>query len=107
MNLSSKTKVMIFNTTSQWVKTSAPIFLYDKEVVEYTRNYTYLGVVFTGPSFSMRKAATSRLMRGYAALAQLEKMCSLIQFQEPRTKLWLFDTLATSTALYGVQIWGP
>ena len=34
-------------------------------------------------------------------------MCSQIQFQEPRTKLWLFDMLVTSVMLYGVQIWGP
>lgn len=34
-------------------------------------------------------------------------MCSQIQFQEPRTKLWLFDTLVTSAMLYGVQVWGP
>ncbi|MCO5605356.1 hypothetical protein L7F22_059539 [Adiantum nelumboides] len=34
-------------------------------------------------------------------------MCSQIQFQEPRTKLWLFDTLVALALLYGVQIWGP
>ena len=34
-------------------------------------------------------------------------MCSQVQFQEPRTKLWLFDTLVTSAMLYRVQIWGP
>ncbi|MCO5608531.1 hypothetical protein L7F22_062742 [Adiantum nelumboides] len=55
----------------------------------------------------MREVATSRRTRGYAALAHLEKMCSLVQFQEPKTKLWLFDTLVTPTLLYGVQIWGP
>eukprot|EP00250_Pteridium_aquilinum_P019422 c24426_g1_i1 orf=1306-2640(+) len=55
----------------------------------------------------MRGAAEARLTRGHAALGGLERMCSQIQFQEPRTKLWLFDTLVTSTLLYGVQIWGP
>ena len=34
-------------------------------------------------------------------------MCSQVQFQEPRTKLCLFDTLVASDMLYGVQIWGP
>ena len=33
-------------------------------------------------------------------------MYSHIWFQEPRTKLWLFDTLVTSTISYGVQIRG-
>ena len=55
----NKTKVMIFNTTTNWVNTSAPVFLYGEEEVELTKQYTYLGVVFTGPSFSMREAACS------------------------------------------------
>ena len=35
-----KTKVMVFNTTSQWVKKSAPAFTYGQERVEYTDAYT-------------------------------------------------------------------
>ena len=34
-------------------------------------------------------------------------MCSQVQFQEPHTKLRLFDTLVTSVMLYGVQVWRP
>ena len=34
-------------------------------------------------------------------------MCSQVQFQERRTKLWLFDPLVASVMLYGVQIQGP
>lgn len=102
-----KTKVMVFNTTPQWVRRSAPKFAYGQDIVEYTDTYTYLGVVFAGPKFTLKKAADARLSRAYAALGGLERMCSQIQFQEPRTKLWLFDTLVTSAMLYGVQIWGP
>ena len=57
----SKTKVMVFNTTPQWVQRSAPIFTYAQEIVEYTDAYTYLGVVFSGPKFSLRRAAKTRL----------------------------------------------
>ncbi|MCO5567345.1 hypothetical protein L7F22_021035 [Adiantum nelumboides] len=103
----SKTKVMVFNTTPQWIRRSAPIFTYGQENVEYTDAYTYLGVVFTGPKFSLRRAAEIRLIRADAALGGLKRMCSQVQFQEPRTKLWLFDTLVASAMLYGVQIWGP
>ncbi|MCO5603414.1 hypothetical protein L7F22_057564 [Adiantum nelumboides] len=102
-----KTKIMVFNTTTQWVRRSAPKFTYGQDNVEYTDAYTYLGVVFTGPKFAMKKAADNRLSRAYAALGGLERMCSQVQFQEPRTKLWLFDTLVTSAMLYGVQVWGP
>ncbi|MCO5587382.1 hypothetical protein L7F22_041331 [Adiantum nelumboides] len=31
-----KTKVMVFNTTSQWIKRSSPTFTYGQEIVEYT-----------------------------------------------------------------------
>ena len=37
----------------------------------------------------------------------LSRQCADLQSQEPRTKLWLFDTLVTPTLLYGVETWGP
>ena len=75
--------------------------------MEYIDAYTYLGVVFSGPMLSLRRAVETRLTRAYAAMGRMERMCSQVQFQEPRTKLSLFDTLITSAVLYGVQIWGP
>ena len=87
-----KTKTMVFNTTPQWVRRSAPTFAYGQEMVEYTDAYSYLGVVFSDPRFSLRRAVETRLTRAYAALGRMERMCSQVQFQEPRTKLWLFDT---------------
>ncbi|WP_139158394.1 reverse transcriptase family protein, partial [Enterobacter cloacae complex sp. GF14B] len=83
-----KTKVMVFSTTPQWVKRLAPTLVYGHDTVEYTDEYTYLGVVFTGPRFTLRRAAETRLSRAYAPLGGLERMCSQVQFQEPRTKLW-------------------
>ena len=70
-----KTKVMVFNTTPQWVRRSAPTFCYGEESVEYTNAYTYLRTVFSGPVFSLRRAAETRLTRAYAALGRLERMC--------------------------------
>ena len=102
-----KTKTMVFNTTPQWVWRTAPKFTYGQDNVEYTYAYTYLGVVFAGTKFALKKAADNRLSRAYAALGGLERMCSQVQFQEPRKKLWLFNTLVTSAMLYGVQVWGP
>ncbi|RYA67266.1 hypothetical protein DD598_28985, partial [Enterobacter cloacae complex sp. 2DZ2F16B1] len=102
-----KTKVMVFNTTPQWIRRSAPAFTYGQEKVEYTDAYTYLGVVLSGPAFSLKRAAETRLTRAHAALGRLERMCSQVQFQEPQTKLWLFDTLVASALLYGAEIWGP
>ena len=62
-----KTKVMVFNTTPQWVRRSISTFAYGQETVEYTDAYTYLGVVFSGPVDSLRRAADTRLTRAYAA----------------------------------------
>ena len=64
-------------------------------------------MIFSGPRLSLKRAAETKLTRAYAALGRLEKTCAQIQFHEPRTKLWLFDTLVTSAMLYGVEVWDP
>ena len=76
-----KTKVMVFNTTSQWVRRSAPTFTYGGKIVQLTDAYTYLGVVFNGPMLSFKSAAKTRLTRAGTALARMEKMCSQIQIE--------------------------
>ena len=84
------------------MRRSAPILAYGQDTVEYTDAYTYRGVLFTGPKFTLRRAAETRLSRAYAALGGLERMCSQVQFQEPQTKLWLFENLGCfSYALWG------
>ena len=67
---------MVFNTTQAWVTRSEPEFFLGEEKVEYTCSYTYLGVTFTGPRFSLREVACARLSRGYAALGALERQCA-------------------------------
>jgi hypothetical protein len=37
-------------------------------------------------------------------MGALERQCAHIRFQEPQTKLGLFDTLVTPKLLYGVEI---
>ena len=76
---------MVFNTTEAWVTSSEPEFFLGEEKVEYTRSYTYLGVTFIGPRFSLQEAACAQLSRGYAALGALKRQCAHLQFQEPRT----------------------
>ena len=61
-----KTKVMVFNTTTQWVRRSAPTLLYESEAMDYADSYTYLGVMFSSPNLSLRKVAKAKLSRGYA-----------------------------------------
>ena len=102
----NKTLVVAFNTIQAWGnKIRTRIFL-GLEKVAYTHTYTYLGVTFIGPRLSLWEVVCAWLSHGYAALDTLERHCAHLQFQEPRTKSWLFDTLVTLTLLYGVEMWG-
>ena len=48
-------------------------FLFAGDPVEIVDSYTYLGVVFSGPVFTMCPAMQARISRGFAALARLER----------------------------------
>ena len=48
-----------------------------------------------------------QLSCGYAALDALERQYAHLEFQEPETKLWLYDTLMTPTLLCGEETWEP
>lgn len=73
-----KTKVMIFNTSMQWIRRSAPQLIYRGDPVEHVTSYVYLGITFRGPIFSMWGVADARLTQGYTALGSLERMCSQV-----------------------------
>ena len=49
----------------------------------------------------------AQLPCAYATHGGLERECAHLQFQEPQTNLWLFDTLLTATLLYGLQTLEP
>ena len=94
---------MAFNTPQTWVTRLEPKFFLEEEKVAYTCSYTYLGVTFY--------RAQDLLTRGCLCLTvswvcnSLERQCAHLKFQEPQTKLWLFDTFVTPTLLYGVKTW--
>ena len=71
MNL-GKTKVIIFNGVK---KTLDFHFLFKGEEIEIVSTYTYLGVKFSGPRFSLRPALQLRINKGYGSLALLERQC--------------------------------
>ena len=100
-----KTKVMIFHTSGQIRRHTT--FTLTGGQVEVVDSYVYLGITFasTAGRFSMARAATNRLTRGYAALAMLERQCHQAHFQKPRTKVWLFDTLVTPALMYAAAVW--
>ena len=76
-----KTKVMVFNTTPQWIRRLTLAFTYSHETVEHTNAYTYLEVIFTRPIFSLRRATKIRLIKAYAALGGLERCVHRFSFK--------------------------
>ena len=59
---------MVFNTTQAWATRSEPEFFLGEEKVAYTQSYTYLGVTFKGPQYSLTGVAFAQLSDGYAAV---------------------------------------
>ena len=63
--------------------------------------YTYLGVTFTGLSSPYRRLPLLDFLVDMQKLVLLKE-----SFQEPQTKLLLFDTFVTLTLLYKVKSQG-
>ena len=98
-----KTRVMVFNC----LKTSHLHFIFQGQEIEITSSYLYLGVLFSGPRFSMRPAIQPRVNKGMGSLALLEKQCFKHHFQYTPSKLSLLDALVRPIVLYGSVVWGP
>lgn len=99
------TKVMTFNGLKKVLLDHH--FFFRGEEIEITTIYTYLGVQFTRPCFSMRHALQHLVNKGYGSLALLERQCFRNHFQDILSKMSLMDTLVWPTVLYGSQVWGP
>lgn len=64
-----------------------------------------LGVLFSGPVFSTRLAASDRLAKGHSSLIQLERFCFRSHIQDAHSKCSLFYTMVTPTTLYAAKVW--
>jgi hypothetical protein len=85
-----KTKVMIFNGSKKFMDLH---FFFRGEEIEITIAYTYLGVQFSGPCFSLRLALQPQIAKGYGSLALLERQCFHHHFQDISSKMSLMDSL--------------
>jgi len=83
-----KTKVMIFNGVKQ---TSDLQIRFKGEEVEITITYTYLGVQFVGPRFSLQPALQPLINKGYGPLALLERQYFRHHFQDISSKMSLMS----------------
>ena len=82
-------------------------FVFASDSVKIAGSYTYLGVLFFEPIFTMRLAMHAQISGGYIALAKLERQCYHSHFQDPRTKSLFFDSLVSPARMYGSPCWGP
>lgn len=75
--------------------------------IEISPLYTYFGVLFSRPKFSMQTTSLLRLQQGYAIVYILERQCIQLHFEDIPSKLELLYTLFIPIALFKVDIWGP
>ena len=99
-----KTKVMIFTKSKKSVDHH---FFFRGEEIKIISAYTYLGVQFLGPHYSLRPTLQPRIAKGYGSLALLERQCFHHHFQDISSKMSLMDSLIRPTFLYVSKIWGP
>ena len=92
---------------SSWFAMHREHFFLDGDLVEIVGSYTYLGILFLRPIFTMRPAMQARLNRCYASLAWLERQCYHSHFQDLRSKSLLFDSLVCPTGIYGSSCCRP
>ena len=94
---------MIFNGVK---KTSDLHFLFRGEEIEINNMYTYLGVQFLCPRFSLSPTLQPQINKGYGSLSLLKRRCFQHHFQDISSKMSLMDTFIHPIFLYGSNIWG-
>jgi hypothetical protein len=99
-----KTKVMIFKGLK---KTSDLHFFFRGEEIEITNTYTYLGVQFSGPRFSLLTDPPTSDQQGLRILIPSRETMLRHHFQDISSKMSLMDSLIRPIVLYGSEIWGP
>jgi hypothetical protein len=81
------------------------VLTYKEQVVDVVTSYTYLGVVFFGPSFDLIPLVEERLSKGYATLTTLKRWRFQLQFWDIPTKIHLFHALVASSLTFGHNVW--
>ncbi|MCG7867658.1 MAG: reverse transcriptase family protein, partial [Candidatus Thiodiazotropha taylori] len=99
----SKTKVMVFRKGG--ILPRNLMFYYDGVALEITKQFKYLGVVFTsGGSFA--EAQNTLAGQAQKAIFKLNKYLQKFTFISPKHKLDLFDKLISPILNYACEMWG-
>ena len=96
-----KNKAMIFHKSTD----SQISYRLSRGQIEEVDSSLYIGVTFTRIWMLLHnQPAKDQPTQEYAALAKLEWPCHQAHFQEPHTKVWLFDNMITLALMYSFDI---
>lgn len=101
----SKIKVLAFNDSKTMLEQTHITFR--NSIIKTITSNTYLGVLFSGPRFSMKAKAPSRVQQGCVTISTLESQCFQFHFHYISSKLQLFQIVFTPATLYGAKVWAP
>ena len=97
-----KTKVMIFNKSGRHIRRNT---YFGGERIETTRQYKYLGFMFT-PSGEITTGLKDLKDRALRALAKMKKQLGELFRKCPQVTLKLYKTLVVPILLYASDFWG-
>ena len=97
-----KTKVMIFNKSGK--KLSSYKFKIKNQDLEVADSSTYLGITFNANG-SLKNAITNLCKKAMKAMFKLRSAVFNTNMN-PKTALFLFDSLIRPIATYGSEVWG-
>ena len=97
-----KTKIMTFNRSGRLLKNPV-VFKLGEQIVETTRSYCYLGIIFSlNGSFKVAQdELRKKALRSYFSMKKTIDVNSL----SVKAVLKLFDSLVLPVLTYGIEVW--
>ena len=100
-----KTKVMILG--SKKASNQQHNFHFNHQVIEVTKQYKYLGDIFSSESCHFNKLLDGSLSSALKASFKVLKFCKCLDQVPPIVAIKLFNSLVLPIILYGCEIWFP
>ena len=99
-----KTKAIVFSK-GYTQDNKLPKFLYNGEVIEFTKSYKYLGVEFQQNS-KFKDVIKMRILKAQNAIYAINRACSTECTSSIHTRKKLFESKVFPILTYGCAIWG-
>eukprot|EP00245_Coleochaete_scutata_P003922 TRINITY_DN159_c0_g2_i4.p1 TRINITY_DN159_c0_g2~~TRINITY_DN159_c0_g2_i4.p1 ORF type:complete len:1129 (+),score=206.75 TRINITY_DN159_c0_g2_i4:285-3671(+) len=100
-----KTKIVVFGANVRKETKGTPV-VYKGAHVEIVEKYHYLGLdLYAGKRF--KQTVQELCTKAKRASFALQQRCGDLGLRDPQLKISLFDTLVTTVAHYGCEVWCP